>query len=290
MELYTTPQDDTYLLNWRQWYTIPRDENKSFRVVVMSTREAQYWTVTYTILVGYIFVALVALAADITLAFFPLRNSGTRHVMLASFRNYNSPVITMVPRYLMWLYKGLFRVRNGEKTITDWKTIKASLFFIIFAMFFYTAELASQLLLGGDVLQRFQRAPANPNKIFYPSIPNADDPDYLRIFDALRRIRGAGIYQAIGRSEIAKVALSKRITTEYREWDKGTSTNLEYIYSYNMTGFEMGLRDAPALVYSVSGHCTSNYSISSLYVDGTSDIYPFFGNRSYEAEVNSFAE
>ncbi|RPA85925.1 hypothetical protein BJ508DRAFT_157925 [Ascobolus immersus RN42] len=290
MDLYTTPQDDTYLLNWRQWYTIPQDENKSFLVVVMSTREAQYWTVTYTILVGYIFSALISLAADITIPFFPLRNHGTRHAMLASFRNDRNP-ITLFQRNLMWLFKGLYRVKKNGEHVRDWKTIKGSLFFIAFAVFFFATQNISQFLLGGRELKRFQRAPANPAKLFYPYTPPTD-PNFERIFDALRRIKAAGVYQSIGRSEIARVALSKRIMTDYREWDRGTSTKFEYFYSYGMSGFEMGLRDAPNLMYNVSGHCISDYSISSLYVEGVRDIYPFPGatDPAGASAVDSLAE
>lgn len=292
MELYTTPQDDTYLLNWRQWYTMPKDEEKSYLVVVMSVDDSKYWTVAYTLLVGYIFKSLIAIAADFVILLFPLGNSGTRHVMLASFRN-NSEPIGLLTRMFSWLYKGLFRVRERGERTKDWKTIKASLFFILFAVFFLAGEKAAQFLLGGGELQRFMRAPANPDKIFYPEFDAQARNE--KVFDDLRRVRGSGIYQAIGRSEIAKEALQKRIEARYEERNQGPyTTTAEYWYSYGLSGFEMGLRDAPGLLYNVSGHCTTNHDLNAMYRDGDFDIYPFPGtlpgNPETEALVDPFNE
>ena len=92
-DFYNRPDHDTYLVNRLRPFDIPNKDGSSLvKVVAVSTEEASYWIVAYTMLIALMFAAVTRLAIDLVLAFAPLENSGNRRVMLVAFYNSPNPV------------------------------------------------------------------------------------------------------------------------------------------------------------------------------------------------------
>ncbi|RPA74897.1 hypothetical protein BJ508DRAFT_380339 [Ascobolus immersus RN42] len=281
MDLYSSITEDTFLYNWRnlldsrKWIRIPADENTSHLVITVTSVQARYWTVAYTIFLSILFIGVMDVAAALTIALFPLANSrsGTKRVMLASFCNDQKPS-TMLPRMLSWLKKAVFNTTRAGKRNTDWPTVRASLYFIFLGATLFSGEKAAQFLLGAGRLVLFNRASVNPDKIASPSFQAENGPSYNDLINSLdRRLATSAFTQALGRKQaMERSLLDGRVAKRFKRWKVDDLPMLEFSYAYSISGFEMGLRDAPSLLYNVSGNCVSNYSDIIIEFPDSNDV------------------
>ncbi|KAF8536875.1 hypothetical protein BDD12DRAFT_261690 [Trichophaea hybrida] len=296
MDFYNIPASrNIYIIDRTRWFSIPQNSTipVSRLVVSVSQSESRIWVVTYTILVGFVFAAMTRLMAGLVLAYFTLGSSGTRHAMLVAFINtVNSPT-TAAKVMFDYFTQSLFSSQRKGKRATDWSALRGSL--ILFGMTgaMVSGGIITKYLLGGTRLVLFNSASVNPAAIFYPiGIGNYDARTLTGItpeaFRSLKRVRNAAIYQAIGRQEAVKGRLDKRVTVNTTKTFGNHGMEIRFEYHYNLTGFEMGIRDAPQLLYAVSGHCNTAYdgvaqSDNASLANSTKtlvDRYPYFGNTT----------
>jgi hypothetical protein len=296
MDFYSTPSKNTYIVNRYQWFTIPRNTNQAVLVVPVSQEEAVIWVVTYTILVGLIFAAMTRLMAGLVIAFFDLGQSGTRHAMLVAFINTVNNPSTAAKLMFDYAIQSVFRSKRGSKRTIDRSALRGSLLLFGMAGAMVSGGIITKYLLGGQRLVIFHAAPVNPGAMFYPVSTegdiNAGNKDKLtaEAFTSLKRVRSSAIYQAIGRQEVVREELDKRVTLKTTTTSGDRGLEIRFEYHYNLTGFEMGIRDAPGLQYNVSGHCNTAYDGVFQFdtsANGTAliDQYPYFGNRNDMNEV-----
>ncbi|KAF8244534.1 hypothetical protein K440DRAFT_13587 [Wilcoxina mikolae CBS 423.85] len=296
MDFYDTPaSENIYITDRYRWFTIPQNSTPPIPrlIVPVSQRESVIWVVTYTILVGFVFAAMTRLMAGLVLAYFTLGRSGTRHAMLVAFINTVNNPSTAAKVMFDYFTQSLSSSRRKGKHATDWSALGGSLLLFGMAGAMVSGGIITKYLLGGQALVVFNSAPVNPAAIFYPvGIENYDARNLSDIapeaFRSLKRVRNAAIYQAIGRQEAAKGQLDKRVTVNTTKTFGNHGMEVRFEYHYNLTGFEMGIRDAPELLYAVSGHCSTAYD-GVVQVDNSSlanstrafiDRYPYFGDAA----------
>lgn len=273
MDLYTNPPRDAYILGWTRWIKMPLNENESRWAIVVSEEDSRLWITIYTIIIDIIFAAVVRAGLSITLACFKLGNSGSRHTMLVTFYNNKNPFMSL---WLMtfWLKKGLFNTVLRGKWKIDWRTVRGSLQLIFIALCLATAHNVTKVFIGTRHLVLANAAPANPEKIFYPSERNrdfiAEGQSINSVFWEWKSVRAPAIYQAIGRTESARQNINDKLNLKF-ESDSATE-DFSFTYSYSITGYELGLLDDSDLLYSVQGNCSVDPVPVNTTTDGV-DIY-----------------
>jgi len=299
MDFYNAGQTNFFLTDITKWWWYPQDADGQRTLVVSVTEsQAQLWVVTYTILVGLIFMIACELATAIVLTIFPLGTSGTRHAMLVSYYNGGRPTSNVKPMF-GYLWNALWRCRKGGRWIIDWSAVCASLVLLLLAVGLISGDVITKFFLGGKRLIVANVAQANPNAVFYPSIsvPNLDETGEIPfdIVYAFKNLVPQAVYQASARKTNAQQRVGKRVQFNPSSSKGGvqlpdgsrTGPGARFEYQYNLTGFEMGLRDAPKLVFKVHGVCETHYgsdAIGSLSfpspayqnVSEESDLYPYF--------------
>lgn len=318
MEFYnpsTTSGPSFYTIDRFKWWRLPKDDSgESALVISVSATEAQLWTVAYTILVTLIFMAACEAATAAVVTFFRLGDSGTRHAILVTYYNAGRPSVS-APLMLVYLKNAFFRCRRNGKWAVDWSTVGASLGLFALALTLLSADLLTKFFLGGRKLIEARVAPVNPDAIFLPifssqvSVLDGSIPDEAR--KAYNALVSNAIKQAIARKTNAAGHIEQygRITYSQNKIPSGAllpdgsllnGTGATFHYSYNITGFEMGLRDAAELVFAVNGSCATAHGPRSVLYrtvevpqagneSGTSlepfDYYPFFGNANYSGQL-----
>jgi hypothetical protein len=272
MDFYDVPVADTFALSRFHWFDMPKNNSSVVKVIAVSSKEASYWVVAYAIIVTLIFAAVTRMAVDLVLAFLPLKGSGNRVIMLVAFYNANNPTTAAL---LMSDYcrHALFntKVRQGTKKTpkVDWNTLQCALTLMAIAGALIGASTTAQFLVSGRQLIERRATRANPNVLFYPNFLAAQDTGQL--LDQLKPIRGSAGYQALGRYETSRKNLDKRVRVDTIELPRiNNSRVIQFDYTYELTGYEMGLQDAALLKYGVNGTCKTNYA-----------AYNESGNRDY---------
>jgi hypothetical protein len=291
MDFYDRPVPDTFVLNRYRWFDLPKSDNTIVKVIAVTSDEASYWIVAYTIIVALIFAGITRLVVDLVLAFFPLENSGNRIIMLVAFYNANNPTTAAI---LMFHYcrRALFNIRSIQPTgrMVDWPTFRCALMLLAIAGSLIGASLGAQFLVSGRQLIERHATRANAAVLFYPNFRIADDTGG-DLLDEVKPIRGSAGFQALGRYETSRRNLKNRVhvNREGLPADNGRPM-AQYNYSYEITGYEMGLQDAPELKYNVNGFCKTDYSIynrtddleSWNYWPSWSDFEDIFSTKSEE--------
>lgn len=298
------PEQSFYIIDRFRWWWLPIDESgATVLVVTVSADEAQIWTVAYTILVTVIFIAACELATAIVLTCFTVGDSGTRHAMLVSYYNAGS-VSRIAPLMLQYLWNAVFGCRRNGRRATDWPAVRASLALFIIAFVLFSGDIVTKFFLGGKKLFVANLAQVNPGAINIPILYDPTDVydpaagrDQMAKFADLDATQ---IYQAIARAANAAGNIDeKRVITRSAIRRDGdvlpdgslqNGTGATFQYSYNITGFEMGLRDAPELVFAVKGSCNTVHGPASVLFSeepaeaGTSleswNTYQFFDNKA----------
>ena len=117
------------------------------------------------------------------------------------------------------------------------------------------------------------------------------------VIQALKAFLPQAIYQASARKAIAHDVLEERIRFDSQSFEVVDGTGAYFEYQYNLTGFEMGLRDAPGLVYTVQGACTTyhgpdaityskTFNLSTGYlVPEEQEIYNYSGGTEWGEQI-----
>jgi len=277
MEFYNQPGPKTYVPDRLRWFEMPLEDGRSRKVIAVSTEEAVYWTIAYTIILASTFAAIAKLVTVFVLAFAQLRGRGNRHVMLVTFYNAGSP-LTAATQMAQYAYQAVFNSRlNGTWSI-NWD----SLYFAIILASIAGANIiiahTATLLVGGKTLVVRNAARANPAAIYYPEMVSDNDPQIREAFELVQPVRATAAYQALGRLEASKANVEKAVNISIVNGTNDNGTTFELKYSYSINGSDLGLQLAPRLVYSVSGGCRTEYNWLVTAGFNNSDTYPLWGN------------
>ena len=280
MDFYNQPVPNTFKVDRLKPFDIPSENGKSLvKVVAVSTTEANYWIVAYTMLVGLMFAAVTRLAIDLVLGFAPLENSGNRRVMLVAFYNSPNPMSAAITigKYAWTAVSG--SKRDGKKAV-NWACVRFALGLICIAAALLAIDATAGFTVSAKSLVVRHATRANPAHIFYPDFN--DEARQISLFSQVKPIRGSANFQALGRFETSRARLKDRVpittTTDLPKYNGEPMVRFDY--SYYLTGFEMGLQHAPKLNYSVTGYCETNYAIVSR--DPTppdSDLYTYWNSN-----------
>lgn len=293
-DFYNPVSDGMFVKSFIDSYWLPINENRTVLVVSTSAEARGYLVVAYTVLVTLIFMAACELVTLVVLTWFTVRDSGTRQAMLVTYYNAGSPSRTL-PLMLGYIYNGLFRCKRGEKRAVDWKAVRAGFLLFILAFGLLSSDMLTKFFLGGKALNQGNAAPANANAVYYPDFEGSADQD---VRDALKGPRAPAVFQAIARrSSTRREKLHSPSNIAYEEHvtklQNGNSSR-RYTYGYKISGYQLGLRDAPGLMYEVKGQCETAYNNRSVNTTPpfsvtpgsrpeTMDVYPFWddetGNR-----------
>lgn len=301
MDFYLPESRSSFLIGLTKWWWLPDEKGGTTLVVSVKKSDAEIWVVAYTILVGLIFTAACYLATAIVLTTFRLGTSGTRQAILVSYYNGGGPSGTILPM-IGYVWNALRRCRRGGKPAVDWETFRASSGLLLLAVSLLSADVITKFFLGGKALVVANIAQANPEAIFYPAYHTTDTTGTARIsslsiVDAVKTLVPEAIYQANARKTNAQQRISERVNFKYTPLPDGqllsdgsrqNGTGARFTYEYSITGFEMGLRDAPKLVYRVRGACATYHGSDGIISDSFifpdpggpteyEDIYPFPG-------------
>ncbi|KAI5811903.1 hypothetical protein BZA77DRAFT_376507 [Pyronema omphalodes] len=331
MEFYNQPVPGTYTVDWKQWFDLPNEDGTFIKVIAVTTQQANYWVVAYSIIVKLIFAAVFQMVVDLVLIYFPLKNFGNRIIMLVAFYNAHNPStaavmmfnyiylsifstgertedrnpITVAVIMFNYIRRLIFRIgsiigniiriilriitRNkfgngiGKKNAgprkhlrkVDWSTFNAALALMLIAVTVIGATSAAQFVVSAKQLTKRHATRASLGSIFYPNFTEvlASTNMNTTAFSKIKPIRSSAGFQALGRYETSRMRLADRVKLQTIEGMSGQNVTREYIYSYNLTGYEMGLQYAPTLLYKVTGNCKTDYSMYSINPNGDRDWY-----------------
>ncbi|KAF8533139.1 hypothetical protein BDD12DRAFT_900219 [Trichophaea hybrida] len=287
MDFYDRPVTGTFALNRYRWFDLPKSDNTIVKVIAVTSDEASYWIVAYTIIVALIFAGITRLVVDLVLAFFPVENSGNRIIMLVAFYNANNPTTAAI-LMLHYCRRALFNIRSIQPTgrMVDWPTFRCAFMLLAIAGSLIGASLGAQFLVSGRQLIERHATRANAAVLFYPDFRNTE----RNLLDELKPIRGSAGFQALGRYETSRRNLKNRVHVNREDLPADNGRPMaQYNYSYEITGYEMGLQDAPELKYNVNGFCKTDYSIYSRTDDMESwNYWPSW--PGYENEFSTKSE
>ena len=295
LDFYNPQRLDFFLTGVTKWWWLPDEQGGRTLVISVKSSQVTLWVVAYTMLVTLIFMAACELATAIILTTFRLGNSGTRHAILVAYYNGGSPSRTLRPM-LGYLRNSLWRCRKLGEWAVDWDAFWPSFGLLLLAVTLLCGDIVTKFFLGGTGLIIANVAQANPNAVFYPSIDITNTSITNVTVPALKSRVSEAIYQARGRMTSAEQRLGDRIEVHSEYTPKGVllpdgrrqnGAGARFEYQYSLSGYEMGLRDAPELEYKVRGTCGTNYEvyiISAMSVDSSGDksdpnvmdIYPYF--------------
>ncbi|RPB26594.1 hypothetical protein L211DRAFT_774857, partial [Terfezia boudieri ATCC MYA-4762] len=297
MDFYDAGSMSSFLISISHWWRLPDKNGGSTLVVSVRTADAQLWVVTYTILVGLIFTAACDLATGLVLILFRLGESGTRHAMLVSYYNGQGPSGTILPM-TGYIWHALWGCKSRGKWSIDWNALRASFILLLLAFMLLFGDVTTKFFLGGRALVVANAAQANPDAVFYPDFDTSNQNLLVNslpntIVDAFKGLTPQAISQASARVTNAGERLWHRI--QYN----GNGTGAQFDYQYTLTGYEMGLRDAPGLNFTVRGTCATYHKSDGIIADKFKnppsptlpetfeevDTYPFYGNYSWSNRV-----
>jgi len=212
-------------------------------------------------------MAACSLATAIVLTTFRLGKSGTRHAMLVTYYNGGGPSGTIVPM-LGYMWNAVWECRKKGKWAVDWDAFWASSGLLFLAVALLTGDTITKFFWGGQKLIVANVAQVNPNAVFYPhfnssfqnGMPNIPE----EVVQAYKTIIPQAVYQASARKTNAQDVLQKRIQFGSKSFEVVNGAGVQFEYQYNLTGFEMGLRDAPGLIYSVRGSCATYHGSDTI--------------------------
>ncbi|KAF8244320.1 hypothetical protein K440DRAFT_610209 [Wilcoxina mikolae CBS 423.85] len=280
MEFYNQPGPQTYLPDRLRWYEMPLENSvKSAKVIAVTSEEATYWTIAYTILLTSAFAAIAKLVTGLVLTYAQLRGRGNRHVMLVTFYNAGSP-LTAATQMAQYAYEAVFHSRKGGAKKVNWDSLYFSVILASIAGLSIIIAQTATFLIGGKTLVARHAARANPAAIYYPEMIPSDigDPRYQMVFELVQPVRAAAAYQALGRLEASKANVEKVVNISIVNGTSDNGTTFELQYNYAINGSDLGLQHATELVYSVRGGCRTEYNWLVTAGFNNSDTYPLWGN------------
>jgi len=308
MDFYNPGSTRVFLTDITKWWWLPDDKGDKTLVVSVKSSHAALLVVVYTTLFTLTFMALCELTTAVVLTAFKLGTSGTRHAMLVAYYNAGSPSATIKP-LSSFLWSALWRCRKGGKWSVDWNVFRASAGLLFLTVTLLSGDQAAKLIVAGRKLTVGNAAQVNPDAMFYPSFDFLDGNTPTvpgDVVDAFKGLIPQAVYQASARRTNAKQRLEKRIQfysaplvadgTLLPNGRRQNGTAARFEYQYSLTGFEMGLRDAPELVFRVQGSCATSHERGDIQYLSFSDpnipskreelnLYPYYGDKAWESLV-----
>ena len=277
MEFYDKPSREAYVLNRLRWFQMPLEDGGSQTVVTVTTTEATYWVIAYTILLTSVFAAVAKLISRFVLTYAPLRGSGNRHVMLVTFFNASSP-LTAAIQMIQYTYLAVGGSLQDGKWAINWDTLRFSSALCSIAVANIAVSQVSKFVVGGNKLVVRHAARANPSAIFY-GVPGSE-PAQLG-FQLVQPLRATAAYQALGRLGASKSNVEKAVEVTSTNGSSADGPTFQLEYSYTITGADFGLLLATELHFSVVGHCEIRWDWVEP-VSNISDGYPLFSGGGWE--------
>ena len=272
MEFYDQPVQNTYVPDRFRWFPMPLGDGRTQTVVAVTTAEANYWIIAYTILLTSIFAAVAKLISGFVLTYAPLRGRGNRHVALVTFFNAGSP-LTAATQMIQYVYLAVGGSLRHGKWAVNWDTLGFALTLCSIAVANIVASQVSKFVVGGNKLVVRHAARANPSAMFYPARVPADN---SMAFQLTQPVRAAAAYQALGRLEASKANVEKAVKVTLTDGSSAAGPTFQLEYSYTITGADFGLQLASDLHFDVVGHCETRWDWVERFSNNT-DGYPLWG-------------
>jgi len=306
MDSYNSGNASFFLTDITKWWWLPDETGGKTLVVSVKSSQAELWVIAYATIITLIFMAVCELTTAVVLTVFKLGTSGTRHAMLVAYYNAGGPSATIKPMFY-YLWNALWRCRKGGKWSVDWNAFQASAGLLFLAVALLAGVNTARFLVTGKNLYIASAAQVNPEAMFYPSfdIPYGNTPG--DVVDQFKGLFRQAAYQASQRRrKTERVLQEKRIQfysaplvadgTLLGNGRRQNGTAARFEYQYSLTGFEMGLRDAPELVFRVRGSCATSHGRGDIEYQSFSDpnipskleeveLYPYYGDRSWSSLV-----
>lgn len=179
---------------------------------------------------------------------------------------------------LGYLRNALCKCRlNGNKSV-DWDATWASFGLLLLTVGIIAGDTITKFFLGGRQLVVAGAAQANPHAVFYPEFNTlTDNTNEISdaTFGALRSLRSEAVYQASARKTNdlgVRIQLHSKYLADGAPLPDGTSQNgtwVQFVYQYSLSGFEMGLRDAPELEIKFRGSCATYNGMDGISYDSS---------------------
>ena len=303
MDTFNDPPRETYL-KWER-FTIP-DKNGNFRTALaMSKSSSDLFIALYTILIGMIFTAAWNILISLVILFLaPTKMNRTTYIAVIAVWGASDPffaVVLMLQHSALVFWGVLKKLHPIEMT---WRAFWFDICILICAL----GTFAGGLVVGLVFPERFilgNVAPVNPYTVFYPIISTHAT--------AVETFRGAAQYdhlmalRAISSVDFAKrqVKQDAGVTLEFPNFKPTSSWNTtddpyNITYSYEVSGFNMGLQHLAKLSVRVNGSCSfkPHWYDKSVFHKSTGswfdqyNLFPLDELRDYAAlnqsqEVNS---
>ena len=260
MDTFNDPPRETYL-KWQR-FTIP-DKNGNVRTALaMSKSSSDLFIALYTILIGMIFTAAWNILISLVILFLaPTKMNRTTYITVIAVWGASDPffaVVLMLQHSALVFWGVLKKLHPIEMT---WRAF----WFDICILICVLGTFAGGLVVGLVFPERFilgNVAPVNPYTVFYPIIStNATPVETLRgatQYDHLMAIR------AISSVDFAErqIKQDSGVTLEFPNFKPTTGSWAEnedpynITYSYEVSGFSMGLQHLAKLSVRVNGSCS----------------------------------
>lgn len=257
---------------------MPLANGQSQTVIAVTTKEANYWIIAYTILLTSIFAAIAKLISGLILTYAPLRGRGNRHVALVTYFNAGSP-LTAATQMVQYAYLAAGGSLRAGKWAVNWDTFRFSMILCSIAVANIVTSQVSKFVVGGNKLVVRHAARANPSAMFYPTNVPASAADLS--FQLVQPLRAAAAYQALGRLESSQANLDKALKITLTDGSSADGPTFQLEYSYTITGADFGLQLANGLNFHVFGHCETRWDWVERF-SNNSDGYPLWGLGDWE--------
>ena len=262
---------------------MPLADGQLQTVIAVTTKEANYWIIAYTILLTSIFAAVAKLISGFVLTYAPLRGRGNRHVALVTFFNAGSP-LTAATQMVQYAYLAVGGSLRAGKWAVNWDTFRFATILCSIAVANIVASQVSKFVVGGNKLVVRHAARANPQAMFYPANVPPSSPAAALSFQLVQPLRAAAAYQALGRLQSSQANVDKALKITSTNGSSADGPTFQLEYSYTITGADFGLQLASGLNFHVSGHCETRWDWVEI-ASNNSDGYPLWDFGGWETNT-----
>lgn len=284
--VYVAPNETAYHL--QKAFTITT-ENGTLWAIAFSARAGRYLNTSLTVIFTLMFTWLWGLIAAATIYFVPHQFSRRRLVALVALRNSQDPWSAfMAFANFTTESMGLFRRRNAPshgptrlrrretQTASTWQDTMFGLLLVLLALIVILTRVIMSIILPPS-LQIGNVAPVNESVTFYPraALLNGSSSVY-------RAFRAGPSLRALSSAQVSGDAIRGRVKVQR---DPSVSTQdpsqpmYGLTYSYDISGIELGLKNADDLILSVNGACRTEYGwFNDGASDNTTEVIDIFGD------------
>lgn len=284
--VYVAPNETAYHL--QKAFTITT-ENGTLWAIAFSARAGRYLNTSLTVIFTLMFTWLWGLIAAATIYFVPHQFSRRRLVALVALRNSQDPWSAfMAFANFTTESMGLFRRRNAPshgptrlrrretQTASTWQDTMFGLLLVLLALIVILTRVIMSIILPPS-LQIGNVAPVNESVTFYPRTALLDGSSSV-----YRAFRAGPSLRALSSAQVSGDAIHGRVKVQR---DPSVSTQdpsqpmYGLTYSYDISGIELGLKNADDLILSVNGACRTEYGwFNDGASDNTTEVIDIFGD------------